>query len=137
MQQPVENLMKTTMDSIKNMIDVNTVVGNAIETKDGSVVIPISKVCYAFVAGGGDLPKKPEDGENRDALDVKPFAGGTGAGVTIMPIGFLASANGQLKMIPLAYNSTIERVIDMAPGFLENINSMFKNKGNKQETECE
>jgi sporulation protein YtfJ len=137
MQQPVENLMKTTMDSIKNMVDVNTVVGSPIETKDGSVVIPISKVCYAFVAGGGDLPKKAEDSGNRDALDIKPFAGGTGAGVTIMPIGFLASANGQLKMIPLAYNSTLERVIDMAPGFLDNISSMLKSKGDKQEAENE
>ncbi len=137
MQQPVENLMKTTMDSIKNMIDVNTVVGSPVETKDGSVAIPISKVCYAFVAGGGDLPQKTDEKGQKDALDPQPFAGGTGAGVTIMPIGFLTSANGQLRMIPLTYNSTIEKVLDMAPGFLENLNNMFKNKAAKQDIENE
>jgi sporulation protein YtfJ len=129
MQQPVENLMRTTMDSIKNMIDVNTVVGDPVETKDGTVAIPISRVCYAFVAGGGDLAKKSEEKPEAGALDNSlPFAGGTGAGVTIMPIGFLTSSNGQLRMLPVAYSNTIDRVIDMVPNFIENIENMIKNR---------
>ena len=74
MQQPVENLMRSTMESIKNMIDVNTVIGDPVETKDGTVAIPISRVCYAFVAGGGDLAKKSEEKNENDAKDKNyPF----------------------------------------------------------------
>ncbi len=132
MQQPVENLMRTTMESIKNMIDVNTVVGDPVETKDGTIAIPISRVCYAFVAGGGDLAKKGEEKPDDDAFDKSyPFAGGTGAGVTVMPIGFLTSSNGQLRMLPVAYNNTVDRIIDMVPNFLENIETMIKNRNNE------
>lgn len=131
MQQPVENLMRTTMESIKKMIDVNTVVGDPVETKDGFVAVPISRVCYAFVAGGGDLAKKNEEKADKDALDSNyPFAGGTGAGVTIMPIGFLTSANGQLRMLPVSYNTTVDRIIDMVPNFIENIENMVKSRNN-------
>jgi sporulation protein YtfJ len=132
MQQPVENLMRTTMDSIKNMIDVNTVVGDPVETKDGTIAIPISRVSYAFVAGGGDLAKKGEEKPDNDPLDKSyPFAGGTGAGVTVMPIGFLTSSNGQLRMLPVAYSNTIDRIIDMVPNFIENIETMIKNRNNE------
>jgi sporulation protein YtfJ len=129
MQQPVENLMKTTMESIKKMIDVNTVVGDPVEAKDGTIAIPISRVCYAFVAGGGDLAKKNGDKPDQDSLDNSyPFAGGTGAGVTIMPIGFLTSSNGQLRMLPVAYSNTADKIIDMVPNFIENIEHMIKNR---------
>jgi len=133
MQQPVENLMRTTMESIKKMIDVNTVVGDPVETKDGTIAIPISRVCYAFVAGGGDLAKKNEDKpEAADASDNSyPFAGGTGAGVTVMPIGFLTSSNGQLRMLPVAYSNTVDRIIDMVPNFIENIENMIKNRNSE------
>lgn len=132
MQQPVENLMRTTMESIKKMIDVNTVVGDPVETKDGTIAIPISRVCYAFVAGGGDLAKKNDEKQDSDALDNSyPFAGGTGAGVTIMPIGFLTSSNGQLRMLPVAYNNTVDKIIDMVPNFIENIDNMIKSRNNE------
>lgn len=131
MQQPVENLMRTTMESIKNMIDVNTVVGDPVETKDGTIAIPISRVCYAFVAGGGDLSKKGEEKPDDDVFDKSyPFAGGTGAGVTVMPIGFLTSSNGQLRMLPVSYNNTVDRIIDMVPNFIENIENLIKNRNN-------
>lgn len=129
MQQPVENLMKTTMESIKNMIDVNTVVGDPVETKDGTIAIPISRVCYAFVAGGGDLTSKCEDEQRKTASDSSyPFAGGTGAGVSVQPIAFLTSSNGQLRMLPVTYNTTVDKVIDMVPNFIENIENMIKNR---------
>ncbi|MDF2521074.1 MAG: sporulation protein YtfJ [Clostridia bacterium] len=129
MQQPVENLMKTTMESIKKMIDVNTVVGDPVETKDGTVAIPISRVCYAFVAGGGDLAGKCDGAQSEAEEDsCYPFAGGTGAGVTIQPIAFLTSSNGQLRMLPVTYNTTVDRVIDMVPNFIENIENMVKNR---------
>lgn len=129
MQQPVENLMRTTMESIKNMIDVNTVVGDPVEAKDGTIAIPISRVCYAFVAGGGDLSSKSEAEQNKiDSDSCYPFAGGTGAGVTMQPIAFLTSSNGQLRMLPVTYNTTVDRIIDMIPNFIENIENMIKNR---------
>lgn len=129
MQQPVENLMRTTMESIKNMIDVNTVVGDPVEAKDGTIAIPISRVCYAFVAGGGDLSSKSETEQNKIESDsCYPFAGGTGAGVTMQPIAFLTSSNGQLRMLPVTYNTTVDRIIDMVPNFIESIENMIKNR---------
>lgn len=132
MQQPVEALMRTTMESIKKMIDVNTVVGDPVEAKDGTVAIPISRVCYAFVAGGGDLASKCEaEEEERQEEGCYPFAGGTGAGVTIQPIAFLTSSNGQLRMLPVTYNTTVDRIIDMVPNFIESLESMIKNRNNE------
>lgn len=132
MQQPVEALMRTTMESIKKMIDVNTVVGDPVQAKDGTVAIPISRVCYAFVAGGGDLVSKceAEEGSTEEEF-CYPFAGGTGAGVTIQPVAFLTSSNGQLRMLPVTYNTTVDRIIDMVPNFIENIENMVKKRNDE------
>nr|HPL54295.1 GerW family sporulation protein [Bacillota bacterium] len=113
MDQPVESLMKTTMENIKNMIDVNTVIGDAVETKDGTVIVPVSRVCFAFVAGGGEYGETA--GNEEENTSKYPFAGGSGAGVTVQPIGFLATTNGQLKVIPVRYGSTVDRIVDMVP----------------------
>lgn len=75
--------MKTAMQSIKDMVDVNTVVGDAVETNDGSVIIPISQVACGFAAGGGEYELSEGDKPN----DM-PFAGGSGAGVSVKPMGF-------------------------------------------------
>src|SRR4051794_31433825 len=103
MEQPVESLMKTTMQNIKSMIDVNTVVGDAVETKDGTIIVPISKVSFAFVAGGGEYNNKTQN--NEQETNKLPFAGGSGAGVTVQPLGFLTTNNGQLRMLPVNYNN--------------------------------
>ena len=132
MEQPVESLMKTTMENIKNMIDVNTVVGDAVETKDGTVIVPVSKVSFAFIAGGGEYSgaKDKDEGE----MVKYPFAGGSGAGVTVQPIGFLATTNGQLKVIPVKYSSAADRIIDMVPNLLSNIEGYLnKRKENGEE----
>ncbi len=79
-KHPIENIMSTTLENIRDMIDVNTVVGEPIAAADGSTVIPISRVSFGFVAGGGEYGKaavRPEEGRGEH-----PFAGGTGAGVT-------------------------------------------------------
>jgi sporulation protein YtfJ len=119
LEQPVESLMKTTMENIKNMIDVNTVVGDAVETKDGTVIVPVSKVSLAFISGGGEYPGKADKEE--DDRSKYPFAGGSGCGVTLQPIGFLATTNGQLKVIPVRYSSAADRIVDMVPNLLNNI----------------
>lgn len=139
MEQPVESLMKTTMQNIKNMIDVNTVVGDAVETKDGTVIVPISKVSFAFVAGGGEYNNKTQGQSNEQDSSKLPFAGGSGAGVTVQPLGFLTTSNGQLKMLPVNYNNTIDRVIDLVPQVVENvenfINKRSEHKGGAEGTD--
>lgn len=126
MDQPVESLMKTTMENIKNMIDVNTVVGDAVETKDGTVIVPVSKVSFAFIAGGGEYTGNPD--KNEEDASKYPFAGGSGAGVTVQPIGFLATTNGQLRVIPVRYSSTIDRIVDMVPDFINNMENYINKR---------
>lgn len=132
MEQPVESLMRTTMENIKNMIDVNTVIGDAVQTDDGSVIVPVSKVSFAFIAGGGEFGNAAEKDE-RDSSKF-PFAGGSGAGVTVQPIGFLATSNGQLKVIPVKYSSALDRVVDMVPNLITNMEDyLIKRKETEEE----
>lgn len=135
MDQPVESLMKTTMENIKNMIDVNTVVGDAVETNDGTVIVPVSKVSFAFIAGGGEYAGT-NDKEEGDSSKY-PFAGGSGAGVTVQPIGFLATANGQLKVIPVRYSSAVDRIVDMMPNLISNVEEYLSKRKNTEEEKIE
>lgn len=123
--------MKTTLENIKNMIDVNTVIGDAVEINDGTVIVPVSRVCFAFAAGGGEY--KGSKGKEENEAPKYPFAGGSGAGITVQPIGFLATANGQLKVIPVRYGSAAERIVDMMPDFIGYMESIMNKKKNTDE----
>lgn len=135
MEQPVESLMRTTMENIKNMIDVNTVIGDAVRTSDGSVIVPVSKVSFAFIAGGGEYGNTGE-GDDYDSSKF-PFAGGSGAGVTVQPIGFLATSNGQLKVIPVKYSSAMDRVVDMVPNLITNVENYLSKRKETEEEKIE
>ena len=91
MEHPIGSLMDTTMEKIKEMIDVNTIIGEPITSPDGTLIIPVSKVSYGFAAGGSDLPTKKE---NKDC-----FGGGSGAGVTIQPVAFLTVYQGDVRLV--------------------------------------
>ncbi|MCH5304431.1 MAG: GerW family sporulation protein, partial [Ruminococcus sp.] len=93
MDHPINGLMDTTMDKIKQMVDVNTIIGDPITSPDGTIIIPVSKVSYGFASGGSDFPTKKE---NKDC-----FGGGSGAGVTIQPVAFLTVYRGEVKLIPV------------------------------------
>ncbi|TYO95578.1 GerW family sporulation protein [Desulfallas thermosapovorans] len=125
---PIEGLMKTAMESIKEMVDVNTVVGDPVETPDGSVIIPISRVACGFGAGGGEFDygggEKGQDGEGQ----MPGFGGGSGAGVSVKPVGFLVAGNGQVRLIPVDGNATVDRLIDLAPYVFNQIQSLL-NRG--------
>lgn len=111
-KHPIQGLMETSMQSIREMVDVNTVLGDAIVAKDGSTVVPVSKVSFGFVAGGGEYGgKAPQDGY--------PFAGGAGAGVSLQPVGFLVCGEDHVRMLPAQVNTPLDRVIDMLPGLIE------------------
>jgi len=126
-QHPIEGLMKTAMESIKEMVDVNTVVGDPVETPDGTVIIPISRVACGFAAGGGEFEvggERHQGGEGESQMPA--FGGGSGAGVSVKPIGFLVVGNGQVRLLPVDGNALYERLIDIAPQILAQIQSMFR-----------
>lgn len=131
-QHPIEGLMKTAMESIKGMVDVNTVVGDPVEAPDGSVIIPISRVACGFAAGGGEFEVCGENKEGGDETQMPAFGGGSGAGVSVRPIGFLVAGNGQVRLLPVDGNAVIDRLIDLVPQIFNQIQSMFTRGGEKQ-----
>ena len=119
---PIENLMRTTMESIKDMIDVNTIVGDPIESLDGTTIIPISRVCVGFASGGSEFNniKQP------DTSNKFPFGGGSGAGVTVKPVAFLVVKGDSIRLLSVDQQNTYDRIIDTAPQVIEIIKNMFK-----------
>lgn len=131
-QHPIEELMKTAMESIKEMVDVNTIVGDAVQTIDGTVIIPVSKVCFGFAAGGGEYASKDNKGEDPSF----PFAGGSGAGVSINPVAFLiVGRNNVVRMIPAAPHATLDRALDSIPSIMEQIKKLCRKDDKSNESE--
>lgn len=133
---PIQGLMQTAMENIKEMVDVNTIVGDPVQTPDGSIIMPISKVGFGFVAGGSDIRMEnqensyaPSDGNNHNAHVNSPFGGGSGGGVSITPIAFLVVGTQGVKVVPLD-NQThlLERIIDSAPQVFDKVQTMFQNQ---------
>ncbi len=119
-EQHVENLMKSTMENLKDMIDVNTVIGKAIETKDGTCIIPVSKLSFGFASGGSEYLY-----ENTTST-VFPFGGGSGAGVSVKPVAFLVVKQDGVRMIPADQNTTCDRIVDTVPQILDIIKGFVK-----------
>ena len=118
--RPINNLMDTTLDKLKQMVDVNTVIGNPIVTPDGTTIIPVSKVIYGFASGGSEFNSKKPDSENL-------FGGGSGAGVTITPIAFISVSNGEAKLLNIsAYSDAQDRAIGSIPEIIDKITALFK-----------
>ena len=130
MSDKVNNLMDVTMEKIKNMVDVNTVVGDPITTPDGTTVIPISRVSYGFASGGSDLPSKAQPASGL-------FAGGSGAGITVIPIAFLAISNGSVRVLQIEpYISPADRALEKLPEVVDKISALIrKDKGEETEEE--
>lgn len=124
---PIEGLMSSTLENIRSMIDVNTVIGDAIDTEYGVTIIPLSKVSFGFVAGGGEYTARSNGkGENRNENQstAHPFAGGTGAGVSVQPVGFLAVSGDKVRLLPVKQNAC-ERIIDAVPQVVSYIKDLF------------
>lgn len=117
-QHPIESLMSTSMESIREMVDVNTVVGDPVSTQDGSTIIPISRVSFGFVAGGGEYGMVQPHAENL------PFAGGAGAGVSVHPVGFLVCSQNGVRLLSASCASPMERIVEMIPQALEGLRAM-------------
>ncbi len=134
----IENVMKTTMENLKYMIDVNTIVGDAVETAEGTVIVPISKVSFGFVVGGGDYKEnsafksKGDNNSSPEGQDLElPFAGGSGAGVSVNPIAFLVVGEDKIKLLPVQYNSTVDRIVELVPTMVGEIQTMMSKGSNK------
>ncbi len=129
-EHPIEGLMTTAMSSIQDMIDVNTIIGEPIETSNNIVIIPISKVSFGFAAGGSEFKGETVDEYRRKEKEEEvqyrlPFGGGSGAGVTINPIAFLVIQEENVKLMPVNYSSSIDKLLDYIPDLLDKTNNMI------------
>lgn len=128
---PIQGLMKTAMENIKAMVDVNTIVGDAVETPDGTVILPISRVGFGFAAGGSDFHLETEQQYDRSGAhspSAVPFGGGSGGGVSIHPIAFLVVGKDGVNIVPLDNNTHLfEKIIDQAPKLIDQMQQLFKN----------
>ncbi|MCL6602439.1 MAG: GerW family sporulation protein [Paenibacillus sp.] len=141
-EHPIQGLMQTAMENIKGMVDVNTIVGDPVETSDGSVILPISKVAFGFAAGGSDFRIEEDEkssgaaaGNAAGAASVRmlPFGGGSGGGVSIRPIAFLVVGKEGVHIVPLDNQTHIfEKLIDATPGLIDKIQTMFQGSSSGQ-----
>ena len=139
-EHPIEGLMLTAMNSIQDMVDVNTIIGEPIETSNDIIIIPISKVSFGFAAGGSEFKgetldeytKKDKEEEIQYRL---PFGGGSGAGVSINPIAFLVVQESGVKLLPVNHSSALDKLLDYIPDLIEKSNNAInKCMENKKET---
>ncbi len=129
-EHPIEGLMKTTMNNLKEMVDVNTIVGDAVHSTDGSVIIPVSKISFGFASGGSEFNKvrDKKDGLTEEKL---PFGGGSGAGVSVSPVGFIVVGNDQIKLLTVDEgNSALTNLFGFVEKMAENLQQSFSNKNN-------
>ncbi|MBQ9861592.1 MAG: sporulation protein YtfJ [Clostridia bacterium] len=123
MENKVQNLMGLSIDKIKEMVDVNTVIGEPMILADGMTLIPVSRVSYGFASGGSDLPTKGTQ---------ELFGGGGGAGITIVPIAFLCVTGGNVRVVPMVSTpDTLNQAVNMIPDVVDRIGGFF-NKEKKQ-----
>lgn len=120
--------MRTVMESMKEMVDVNTIVGDPVETPDGSVIMPISRVAFGYAAGGSEfVAQKTSEGKGH------PFGGGTGAGVSVQPVGFLVVGNGNIRMLPVDTNTMVDRLVDLTPQLINQVQGLLAGRNPRQE----
>ena len=121
MSQKLPNMLETTIQKIREMLDVNTVVGTPITTPDGVTIIPVSKVSVGFGGGGSDFVTKATE---------NPFGGGVGGGVKVSPVCFLVVKDGNVRMlsVPAPANSTTERIVEMLPDTLDKLTAYLDSK---------
>ncbi|GAA0780191.1 GerW family sporulation protein [Hathewaya limosa] len=142
---PIDNLLKNTMQSLKELVDVDTIVGTPFNTDDGSTIIPISKVSLGFASGGSEFSN---NSQNHTDDSSYPFGGGSGAGVSVKPVAFLILKGETFRMLPLNSENTADRIIDSVPQILDIIKNMCpkcdknskdkdkKNKDRKDKETC-
>ncbi|WP_017726574.1 GerW family sporulation protein [Halalkalibacterium ligniniphilum] len=128
-EHPIQGLMKTAMENLKEMVDVNTIVGDPVETPDGSVIMPVSKVGFGFAAGGSEFMVEHKHSHDGQDEHKHPFGGGSGGGVSITPIAFLIVNSHGVKMVHIDGSTHLyEKLMDFAPQVMEKIQQMLGNE---------
>ncbi|MBE5769189.1 MAG: sporulation protein YtfJ [Clostridiales bacterium] len=122
MEHPIGELMQTAMASIKDMVDVNTVVGDPVTAAGGTTIIPISKVSFGYVTAGGDLAHQDK---HLPAEADFPFAGGSGAGVSVQPVGFLVVTKDGVRMLPAQCPTVADRMVELIPTVMEDVRHLM------------
>lgn len=118
----IQDIVKGAMESIKDMIGSEQVIGTPITTPNGDTVIPVTQLTFGFGAGGSDIPSKA-DAKGAE----KGFGGGTGGGVRIKPVAFLVISEGRIKLLPVTNSSSaIDKILDFVPDILDKFNSEEK-----------
>ena len=142
-EHPIEGLMITAMNSIQDMVDVNTIIGEPIETSNNIIIIPISKVSFGFAAGGSEFKGETIDEytkkDKEEAIQYRlPFGGGSGAGVSINPIAFLIVQSNNVKLLPVSHSSSIDKLLDFVPELIEKANTTMNKciQNKKDETQA-
>ena len=121
MSQNLPNMMESTIAKIREMVDVNSVIGDPITTPDGVTIIPVSKVSVGFGGGGSDFVSKNVNKQEN------PFGGGAGGGIKVTPVAFLIIKEGSVRMLPVAApaNTTADRIVEMVPDTLDKISAFI------------
>ena len=132
-ENPISDLVNSALQSIREMVDVNTIIGSPIETTHGTTIIPVSRVSFGFGAGGSEFSPKKNDDPN--AL----FGGGSGAGVSINPVGFLVVTADGVNMISISSEGagTVEKIIESAPAAFERVSNFIQKRKEKKETDLD
>ena len=129
---PIENILQTTMNELKQMIDVNTIVGNPFVAPDGATIIPISKVSFGFVSGGGEYNEQKEGTPH-------PLAGGAATGVSISPVAFMVERRDEIKLLTVNKRDALDKVLENIPAVVrevkEVINEVSVNEGEQDEAQ--
>ena len=128
-EHPIEGLMTTAMNSIRDMVDVNTIIGEVIEAPGNIMIIPVSKVGFGFASGGSEfngetLNEYTKKDKEEQAQYRLPFGGGSGAGVSITPVAFLVINGENVKLLPVNHASAIDKLLDYVPDLIEKVNSI-------------
>lgn len=125
-KNPIGELMQTTMDNVKNILKVDTVVGDPIYTPDGITLVPISQISVGFGGGGVEFTSKK-------ATEERPYGGGNATGVKIDPIGFLVIKEGTVRMINITppASTTVDRIIDLVPQVMDKVDAFINKQQDK------
>ena len=122
-ENKLQDVIASSLQNIKNLIDTNTVIGTPIVAA-GTTIIPISKVRFGYVTAGGDL-SFPDKSKQPMPQAEFPFAGGSGAGVSVQPVGFLVVSGDSVRMLPAQSISVADRMVELLPGVVEDVKHMF------------
>ena len=124
-EHEIQVLMQTAMSSLREMVDVNTIIGDIVETTNGTSIIPVSRVSCGFIAGGGEYGKEKTSG--------MPFCGGSGAGISLQPIAFLVVTGEQVRLIPVVGATSLDKAIEAVPIIVDQIQNLFLQKEPKDD----